>query len=82
MIEDRDFGRLEARVERLEGLRQRAARHAAADRRAGSWPASGYLSQAQAMDDRLDRIEAGQVRIEQKLGVHAMTATMLEESAS
>ena len=71
MIEDRDFGRLEARVERLEGLRQRLLDMlplvAVLTLLAGQWLL--LFNTFQALDDRLDRIEAGQVRIEQKLGV-------------
>ena len=71
MIEDRDFGRLEARVERLEGLRQRLLDMlplmAVLTLLAGQW--LFIFTTFHVMDDRLDRLEAGQLRIEQKLGV-------------
>ena len=71
MIEDRDFGRLEARVERLEGLRQRLLDMlplmAVLALLAGQWVF--IATRFDVMDDRLDRLEAGQLRIEQKLGV-------------
>ena len=80
MIEDREFGRLEARVDRLEGLRQRLLDMlpliAVLTLLAGQWLFlfgafqdlnDRLTARFDVLDERLDRFEASQVRIEQTL---------------
>lgn len=69
MIDDREFGRLEARVDRLEGLRQRLLDMlpliAVLTLLAGQWV---FVStKFDALDERIDRLEAGLTRIEQTI---------------
>jgi len=69
VVEDRDFGKLEARVDRLERVRERFVDLLPLVATLGMLGALWVYNAAEfrGIDDRLDRLELGQARLESQM---------------